>query len=96
MADMFKSMSSKLTAGADKAQQVIKAQAFKAEIMMKEQQVKSIKQEFGVTVYASLESADQAETARIFGEYSAKVNALNAEIAAKRLEIAELEKAGAH
>jgi hypothetical protein len=96
MADMFKSMGSKLTASADTASRAIKAQAFKAEIMMKEQQVKSVKQEFGVTVYASLESADQAETSRIFGEYSAKVNAINAEIAAKRLDIAEMEKAGQH
>jgi len=94
MADMFKSFGNKLTAGADTANRAIKAQAFKAEIMLKEQQVKSIKQEFGVTVYASLESADQAETARIFGEYAAKVNALNAEIAAKRMEISELEKSG--
>jgi hypothetical protein len=69
-------------------------QTLKAEIMMKEQTISGIKKEFGVAVYQSMEAGDQADTSRIFAEFKAKIDALNADIAAKRLEIQELEKAG--
>lgn len=85
----------KLSTGADVAQRTVKAQALKAEILMKEGTVKGVKQEMGINIYAPLETGDQAEVARIFNEFKVKVDAINAEIAAKRMEIAELEKAGA-
>eukprot|EP00307_Rebecca_sp_RCC1486_P001124 CAMPEP_0119406272 /NCGR_PEP_ID=MMETSP1335-20130426/665_1 /TAXON_ID=259385 /ORGANISM="Chrysoculter rhomboideus, Strain RCC1486" /LENGTH=116 /DNA_ID=CAMNT_0007430345 /DNA_START=81 /DNA_END=431 /DNA_ORIENTATION=- len=89
---LFGSITKKLSSGAETATRFTKAQALKAEILMKEGSVKGVKQELGVTVYAALESGDQAEVARIFNEFKAKVDALNAEIAAKRMEITELEK----
>mmetsp|Transcript_11410 Transcript_11410/g.33796 ORF Transcript_11410/g.33796 Transcript_11410/m.33796 type:complete len:101 (-) Transcript_11410:564-866(-) len=83
-------MGRKFSVGADAAGKGIKAQALKAEIMMKESQIKSIKQELGVAIYPSLEAGDQAETSRLFNEYKGKVDAINAEIAAKKMEVQEL------
>ena len=83
----------KMSVGADAAQRTLKAQALKAEIMMKESTIKGIMQEMGVAIYPSLEAGDQAETARVFAEYKAKVDAINAEIAAKKVEVQELETA---
>lgn len=89
-----KSLGRKISVGADTAGRAIKAQTLKAEIMMKESTIKSIKQEFGVAVYESMEKGDQADSAAIFGNFKARIDALNAEIAAKRLEISELDKSG--
>ncbi|KAG8458631.1 hypothetical protein KFE25_008428 [Diacronema lutheri] len=86
------SIGKRLSVSADTAGRAIKAQTLKAEIMMKEGTIKSVKQEFGVAVYASMEKGDQADTARVFGEFKSRIDALNAEIAAKRLEIQELDK----
>mmetsp|Transcript_17681 Transcript_17681/g.47593 ORF Transcript_17681/g.47593 Transcript_17681/m.47593 type:complete len:106 (+) Transcript_17681:100-417(+) len=81
----------KLSNGAEAGSRAIKIQTLKAEIMMKENQAKSVKQEMGVAIYAALESSDQEEMARIFGEYKAKVDAIDAEIATKKLTMTELE-----
>jgi hypothetical protein len=88
----MKSVGRRISVGADMTGRAIKAQTLKAEIMLKEGQIKSIKQEFGVSVYDSMEKGDQAETSRIYNEFRAKIDGLNAEIAAKRLEIQELER----
>lgn len=90
----LKTMGQKLTTGADAAGRAIKAQALKAEILIKESNIKGIKQEFGVAVYGAMEKGDQEEIARIFESFRTRTDALNAEIAAKRLEILDLERSG--
>lgn len=66
----------------------------KTEIKMKEGQIRDLKREFGLLVFEHMEKSDQSESARVFNESKAKIDAINAEIAAKKLEIQELTGGG--
>jgi len=85
-------ISKKLSTGAEMSGRALKIQTLKAECLMKESQIKGIKQELGVKIYDALEASDDSEVARIFAEFKAKVDAVNAEVAKKKTDIAEMEK----
>jgi len=63
-----------------------------AEIMSLQNKVGSVKKDFGTYVYAAMAASNQAEVDRLFGETRAKVDALEAEIAGKRAQVADLKE----
>ncbi|KAJ1619099.1 hypothetical protein T492DRAFT_1088114 [Pavlovales sp. CCMP2436] len=68
----------------------VRTQALKAEIMLKENSIKGLKQELGLAVYDALETADSDVYMSQFQATKSKVDALVAEIDLKKAEIAAL------
>ncbi|KAG8458630.1 hypothetical protein KFE25_008427 [Diacronema lutheri] len=80
----------RLSDAGDKVGKAAKVQMLKAEIMLKEQSMRSMKQELGLSIYIHLEKADSEAYMAVFQETKAKIDAVLAEIEAKRAEIVEL------
>lgn len=85
----------RLSVAGDKMSKTIKIQALRAEILLKENQIKSLKAELGVQIYDALEKNDTDGYTQIFQEQKAKVDAVIAEVDKKRNDIEDLERARA-
>lgn len=88
---MARGAAKRLSDAGDHVGRSVRVQALKAEIMLKQQSIKSLKQELGTSIYVHLEKADSEAFMALFQETKAKVDAILAEIEAKRSEIVELQ-----
>mmetsp|Transcript_12799 Transcript_12799/g.44489 ORF Transcript_12799/g.44489 Transcript_12799/m.44489 type:complete len:114 (-) Transcript_12799:849-1190(-) len=90
MSGMLAKAKEAASGAADKAKALATKGKLEAEIMYKEKQIKSAKEEMGVAMYDAMLNGDQAAVQAAFEAAKAKIEPLAAEVAAKRAEIAAL------
>ena len=74
-------------AAADAAQRTAKATKIKGEVVLIQQKVTSAKKEFGMLVYEQMVAANRPEVERLFNETRTKIEAMEAQIIAKKEQI---------
>lgn len=85
----------KASAAADSAGKAVKVKAFETEIEFKKGNIKTLQQEFGVKVFDLVGAWKEAEIKAAHAETKQKIDAVEAEIAAKQAEIAQLKQPAA-
>ena len=81
-------------AAGDATARATKRTKLNADIMMLQNKVKDTKKNFGLTVYDEMVAANRPEVERMFMETRTKIEALEADIAAKRQQVEALKEPG--
>ena len=88
---MLEQMKAKAKEGAHKAEVAAKCTKIKADVMLLENKKKTLLMEFGKDVYPAMAAGDRATTETLFMTTKSKVEALEAEMVAKKEEIERLK-----
>jgi hypothetical protein len=91
---MFEKAKAAAKAGADSAERAAKQTKLKADILLIENKLKTLKMEFGKDVYPAMAAGDRQTTETLFMTTKGKVEAMEAEIAQKKAEIETLKTPG--
>lgn len=91
--DSIKSSAQSATTSAKRGTTRVK---LKGEMEIIKRKVKTAKQDFGVKVFDLMASNDDAGVASLFAEYRGKIDALERDLQAKRLELQALHPDGSY
>jgi len=78
----------------DATERMAKQTKLKGEIMLAERNMTSIKKAFGEEIYGAMVASDRARTEALFNTTRQRIEALEAEVASKRAQIAALKTQG--
>ena len=92
MSDWWGSITKGATDAAETTKLAAQRTKRQAEVLYLEQQIKGILQKFGVDVFAHMESNNSAQVQQHFTDTKREVENYREQIAAKNVEIAELNK----